>query len=245
MVVAKKRSTTDDERRAPATSEIATPPTRPTNTARTASARLRRRACAHAMYPTAPPIRRRSCRKIGDCVDRACARLTGASTTGRAPRWRDDGHPVRRSGDRPHLHGRVQRRPPLGPVRLAAAARPGALASGAGRPGLLGRHPVCRHPHGQPAAAAVQLGGPRGDDGRVQRRGAGGEPPDDADDGPAAARPLQAARQPRVHAPQRRDAAAAGSRSWPGTSSTTSSSAASATSSTTSPGGCRRASSPS
>ena len=58
---------------------------------------------------------------------------------------------------------------------------------------------------------------------------------------PPAARPLQAARQPRLHAPQRQTLPRPRSRSWPARSSTTSSSAASATSCTTSPGGCRRA----
>ncbi len=59
-------------------------------------------------------------------------------------------------------------------------------------------------------------------------------------DGPAAARPLQAAREPGLHAKNAQLRSTTGSRSWPATSSTTSSSGASATSCTTSPGGCRR-----
>ena len=99
-------------------------------------------------------------------------------------------------------------------------------------PGLLGDHAVRRHPRRSAASRSCS----------ARRRGASmmaetdeedlaGPAPDDAGDGPAPARPLQAARQPRLHARRRRSRCAAASRSWPARSSTTSSSAASATSS--------------
>ena len=91
----------------------------------------------------------------------------------------------RSADDRPDLDGGVRRRPPVGAVRLAAGERPRALAPGGRRPGLLGDHPLRRHPHGQPPAEAVQLGRPRRDDGRVRRDEPGGPAPDDAVDGPA------------------------------------------------------------
>ena len=91
-------------------------------------------------------------------------------------------------------------------VRPAAPRGAGALAPRGRRPGLLGRDPPRRRGEGQPRHGDVQLRARRHVRRRPDRRGAGADPPDDPQHGPAQARPLPAAGQPRVHAPHDRPA---------------------------------------
>ncbi len=163
--------------------------------------------------------------------------------------WHGGGHLVKAPGmstaTRPVIDlvsaSSLRPRPPVGPVRVAAGQRSGALAHrrptarGSGRsPSTTTSATISRQPKLFSSCRAGR------DDGRGRRGRPGRPAADDAGDGPAPARPVQAARQPRLHAAERRSRSGRASRSWRARSSTTSSSAASATSCTTSPGACRR-----